>query len=125
LNGAKAGIDFLQQHCFDKDGRMFFHVTRDGKPIRKRRYFFSETFAAIAFAAYAKATGDNGMAEKARELFGKCIEYATTPGLLPAKFTNKGLQRHWRSNHHDHTAQQIRDLGDEGVTSGSVNGSKK
>lgn len=87
LDGAKLGIDFLNQHCFDSDGQMFFHVTRDGKPIRKRRYYFSETFAVIANAAYAKASGDESAAEKARELFGKCIEYATTPGLLPAKFT--------------------------------------
>jgi N-acylglucosamine 2-epimerase len=86
LDGARKGIEFLEKHCFDSDGRMFFHVTREGKPIRKRRYFFSETFATIAFAAYAKATGDEGMAEKARDLFGKCITYATTPGLFEAKF---------------------------------------
>ncbi|SHM84819.1 N-acylglucosamine 2-epimerase [Chitinophaga jiangningensis] len=89
LDGAKAGIDFLLQHCFDTDGRMFFHVTRDGRPIRKRRYFFSETFAVIALAAYAKASGDAAMANKARELFGKCIRYATTSGLLEPKFTNE------------------------------------
>ncbi|MBB2144701.1 N-acylglucosamine 2-epimerase [Pedobacter sp. LMG 31464] len=88
LDGAKSGIDFLNNHCFDTDGQMFFHVTRDGKPIRKRRYYFSETFAVIANAAYAKASGDESAAEKARYLFGKCIEYATTPGILPAKFTN-------------------------------------
>lgn len=87
LDGAKSGIDFLNNHCFDTDGQMFFHVTRDGQPIRKRRYFFSETFAVIANAAYAKASGDKVAAEKARYLFGKCIEYANTPGLLPAKFT--------------------------------------
>lgn len=86
LDGARSGIDFLQKHGFDADGRMFFHVARDGRPIRKRRYFFSETFATIAFAAYAKATGDEQMAAKARDLFGECIRYATTPGLLPAKF---------------------------------------
>jgi N-acylglucosamine 2-epimerase len=40
LDGAKLGYDFLNRHCFDADGQMFFHVTRDGKPIRKRRYFF-------------------------------------------------------------------------------------
>ncbi|ARS39043.1 N-acylglucosamine 2-epimerase [Sphingobacteriaceae bacterium GW460-11-11-14-LB5] len=87
LDGAKSGIDFLNNHCFDSDGQMFFHVTREGQPIRKRRYYFSETFAVIANAAYAKASGDEAAAEKARYLFGKCIEYATTPGLLPAKFT--------------------------------------
>jgi N-acylglucosamine 2-epimerase len=67
---------------------MFFHVARDGSPIRKRRYFFSETFAVIAFAAYAKATGDETIADEARRLFGKCIEYATTPGLLEPKYTD-------------------------------------
>lgn len=88
LDAAKSGIDFLNQHCFDTDGQMFFHVTREGKPIRKRRYYFSETFAVIANAAYAKASGDEAAAEKARYLFGKCIEYATQPGLLPPKFTD-------------------------------------
>ncbi|MCF1713014.1 AGE family epimerase/isomerase [Flavihumibacter sp. RY-1] len=86
--GAKLGYDFLVKHCFDTDGRMFFHVTRDGKPIRKRRYFFSETFAVIAMAAYAKASGDETAANRSRELFGKCIQYATVPGLLEPKFTD-------------------------------------
>lgn len=88
LDGAKSGIDFLNNHCFDTDGQMFFHVTRDGQPIRKRRYYFSETFAVIAMASYAKASGDEAAAEKARYLFGKCIEYSTTPGLLAPKFTS-------------------------------------
>jgi N-acylglucosamine 2-epimerase len=88
LEASKSGIDFLNKYCFDKDGQMFFHVTRDGKPIRKRRYFFSETFMVIATAAYAKASGDKDMANLSRVLFGKCIEYATTPGLLQPKFTN-------------------------------------
>ncbi|MEO5997102.1 MAG: AGE family epimerase/isomerase [Chitinophagaceae bacterium] len=86
LDGARLGYDFLRKHCFDTDGQMFFHVTREGKPIRKRRYFFSETFAVIAFAAYAKASGDEEAANVSRQLFGKCIAYATTPGLLTPKF---------------------------------------
>lgn len=115
LAGAKSGIDFLNNHCFDTDGQMFFHVTRDGKPIRKRRYYFSETFAAIANAAYAKASGDEKAAEKARFLFGKCIEYATTPNLLPPKFTStrpaKGIGVPMIMIN---TAQQIREnIGDE------------
>ena len=88
LQGAKGGYDFLNQHCFDEDGRMFFHVTRDGKPLRKRRYFFSETFYVIAAAAYAKASGDSEAASRAREIFGKCISYASVPGILPPKFTD-------------------------------------
>jgi len=88
LEGARSGIDFLNRYCFDTDGRMFFHVTRAGEPIRKRRYFFSETFAVIANAAYAKASADETAAEKARYLFGKCIDYATIPGMLEPKFAS-------------------------------------
>lgn len=88
LEASRSGIDFLNNHCFDTDGRMFFHVNRQGQAIRKRRYFFSETFAVIANAAYAKASGDAEAAKTARFLFGKCLEYANTPGILPEKFTH-------------------------------------
>lgn len=88
LDGAKLGYDFLVNHCFDDDGKMFFHVNREGKPIRKRRYFFSETFAVIAFSAYAKASGDQEAADKARNIFGTCLDYASIPGLIDPKFTS-------------------------------------
>ena len=64
LEMSKHGIDFLEKHCFDTDGRMYFLNLEDGTPLRKRRYVFSETFAAIAFAAYAKASGDMSYAQK-------------------------------------------------------------
>jgi len=115
LDGAKLGFDFLNRHCFDSDGRMFFHVTRDGRPIRKRRYYFSETFYVIAAAAYAKATGDPYAASQARKVFGDCIRYATTPGLLEPKFTDtrpaKGIGVPMIMLN---TAQQLRDnIGDD------------
>src|SRR5690349_5286742 len=89
IDHAGQGYDFLNRYCFDEsDGRMFFHVTRDGKPIRKRRYFFSETFYVIASAAYATATGDADAARRAREVFGDCIAYARGEKKLPPKFTD-------------------------------------
>ncbi len=88
LDGAKLGYDFLNQHCFDDDGQMFFHVTRDGRPLRKRRYFFSETFYVIAAAAFAKASGDEQAAINARKVFGRCIAYASGEKKLPPKFTD-------------------------------------
>jgi N-acylglucosamine 2-epimerase len=83
---AKHGIDFIKKYGFDKDGRMFFLVDREGKPVRKRRYVFTETFAAIAFAAYSKAANDSKAAKKAKSLFELITRYATTPGLIPPKF---------------------------------------
>jgi N-acylglucosamine 2-epimerase len=55
LDLARHGISFIREHGFDEDGRMFFHVTRAGRPVRKRRYVVTETFAVIALAAYAEA----------------------------------------------------------------------
>ncbi len=67
LDAARQGIEFIQEYGFDPaDGRMWFHVTREGRPIRKRRYAFSEAFAAMAFAEYAQATGDETLAAEAR-----------------------------------------------------------
>lgn len=86
LKASKSGIDFIEQHCFDTDGRMFFEVTAAGVPVRKRRYVFSETFAAIAMAQYAIASADKSYAEKALALFRQVIRYKNTPGLLEPKF---------------------------------------
>lgn len=86
LEWSRSGIDFLKNFCFDTDGQMFFHVTREGRPIRKRRYFFSETFAAIASAAYAKASDDSEVADWSRKIFSDCIGYAAGEKKLPHKF---------------------------------------
>ncbi len=86
--GARLGYEFLKSKCFDEDGRMFFHVTREGNPIRKRRYFFSETFAVIAFAAYAKLTNDDAICQEAINLFEKCRKYVSGELQLPGKFYN-------------------------------------
>ena len=85
LELARHGIEFIRRHGFDADGRMFFQVTREGVPLRKRRYVFSESFAAIALAAYAKATGDAEAADQARHLAREFTRYTTTPGLLEPK----------------------------------------
>lgn len=69
LRAAESCKLFIEQHCFDKDGRMFYHVTDEGLPVRKRRYYFSETFFIIGLAEYAKATGDADSLRKAKELF--------------------------------------------------------
>lgn len=86
LEAAKSCVDFIEKHCFDTDGRMFYQVTADGTPVRKRRYVFSETFAAIAFAEYSIASGDKAYAQKALELFERVIHSINTPGVLEPKF---------------------------------------
>lgn len=68
LEAAKRIYDFLPR-CEDTDGRMYFTVTRDGRGIQKRRYYFSETFAAIGCAEYYLASGNEEALFAARKYF--------------------------------------------------------
>ena len=86
LDAAKSTLDFIEAHCFDTDRHMFFEVTADGTPLRKRRYVFSESFAAIAMAEYSKATGDKAYADKAMQIFRDMRRMLNTPGLLQPKY---------------------------------------
>lgn len=83
---SKSCIDFIEAHCFDSDGRMYFEVMADGTPLRKRRYLFSECFAAIAMSEYSIASGDKTYASKALNLFERIIYYIETPGALEPKY---------------------------------------
>ena len=40
LEASKSCLDFMEKHCINReaDGRMYFTVTGDGKPLRQRRY---------------------------------------------------------------------------------------
>ena len=86
LTMSKSCIDFIEAHCFDKDGRMYFEVTADGTPLRKRRYVFSECFAAIAMAEYSIAADDPAYARKALALYRDIVRFVNTPGILEPKY---------------------------------------
>lgn len=96
LELARHGAQFLSDHCFDPaDGRMWFQVTKDGRPIRKRRYAFSESFAAIAYGELAMATGEQQYAEQAERTFRAFLNHNLQPQDTTPKFTEhrsmKGL----------------------------------
>ena len=85
LEASKSCIDFIEEHCFDTDGHMFFEVTAEGKPLRKRRYVFSECFAIMAMAEYSLASGDKSYARKALDLFKRTLDLLSS-GILENKF---------------------------------------
>ena len=90
LAASKSCIDFIENHCIDTDGHMFFTVTAEGQGVQKRRYVFSECFAIMAMAEYSLATGDHSYAEKALKMFRWTREMLARPGFLPAKTSEKG-----------------------------------
>lgn len=89
LTFAKSCIDFARNHCIDTDGRMFFTVTADGKPLRKRRYWFSETFYIMANAEYAAATGAGEYLAEARKYFDFVLSMYRDPATDPFAITPK------------------------------------
>lgn len=86
LDASKSCIDFIEAHCFDTDGRMYFEVKADGTPLRKRRYVFSECFAAIAMSEYSIASNNPEYAKKALKLFKDIRRFINTPGVLEPKY---------------------------------------
>ena len=71
LAASKSCLDFLEDHCINHaaGGRMYFTVTEDGKPLRQRRYYFSEAFYALANAEYYGVTGEKEHLDRARRAY--------------------------------------------------------
>ncbi len=86
LEASRSCIDFIEKHCTDERGRMYFEVEADGTPIRMRRYVFSECFAAIAMSEYSIASSDKAYAQKALKVFNDIHRFVATPGILPTKY---------------------------------------
>lgn len=87
---AEAGRSFLEKYCTDTDGRMFFTVTRDGRPLRKRRYMFSESFYVVGMAEYAAAFGDARALKLAEDCFERMLAMYRDPASDPFRITPKG-----------------------------------
>ena len=95
LKASECIYKFLPK-CTDVDGRMYFTVTADGRGLQKRRYYFSETFAAIGCAEYYKATGKKEVFEDAEKYFDVAYECfkgirKTEPKINPENSKMKAL----------------------------------
>ena len=90
LEAARKIYEFLGK-CTDTDGRMYFTVTADGREIQKRRYYFSETFAAIGCAEYYRASGDEKALLDARAYFDVAYECFTGKRHTAPKFNKETL----------------------------------
>lgn len=71
LDASKSCLDFMEKYCINRNAgnRMYFTVTGDGKPLRQRRYCFSEGFYVLANAEYYGVTGERECLLRAREVY--------------------------------------------------------
>jgi len=82
LDGARLGAEFLAAHAVGADGRAFFQLARDGAPIGLQRKIFSECFLVMAYAEYARASGDTSYRGRALELFERVLALVEDPTPL-------------------------------------------
>jgi N-acylglucosamine 2-epimerase len=71
MDASKSCLDFMEAHCLNHAAgdRMYFTVTAEGKPLRQRRYYFSEAFYASANAEYYGLTGEQVYLDRARKAY--------------------------------------------------------
>ncbi len=79
LDAAIQGAEFLKKYGHDGNYDFYFSLTREGKPLVEPYNIFSNTFACMAFAQLAKATGKEEYAEIARKIFGRILERRSNP----------------------------------------------
>lgn len=101
LAASKSCLDFMEDHCINPGtgGRMYFTVTADGKPLRQRRYYFSEAFYCIANAEYYGVTGEAEHLERAKRAYeiywsmsqGNPDPAGTGPKTIPETRTGRSL----------------------------------
>ena len=79
LECAMQGAEFLRRYGHDGNYDFYFSVTREGRPIIEPYNIFSNTFACMAFAQLAKATGSAEYAEIAKKTFRRILDRQTNP----------------------------------------------
>lgn len=76
---AVQGAEFLKKYGHDGDYNWYFSLNREGKPLIQPYNIFSYTFAAMAFAQAAIATGSDEYAMIARKTFDRILEKSGNP----------------------------------------------
>ena len=70
LSLAESCLDFARSHFIDPtDGRMYFITTKEGVPVRKRRYTATENFYVAGNAECYRVTGKDAYLGEARRVF--------------------------------------------------------
>ncbi len=83
LEASESCLEFMEKYCINREAgnRMYFTVTADGKPLRQRRYCFSEGFYCIANAEFYGVSGDEKYLQRARDAYE--LIFNLTHGLIP------------------------------------------
>jgi len=82
---------FLQKHGFDSDRKMYFSLTGDGRPIRRRRYWFSDAFMALGACMLYNVTKRDEYLRQMRESYNRITAFYFGREMTPPKYERETI----------------------------------
>jgi len=82
LDASRLLVDFIRKYAYDKQGRIYFSVTREGKPVAFQRKPYGAVFCMMGLLEYSVASGDAGCKAEAVDLFWRILEWINNPSLI-------------------------------------------
>jgi N-acylglucosamine 2-epimerase len=70
---AEQGAQFMLKNAYRDDGKMYFRLTREGKPMATALSIYTESFATIALAELSEATGNRTYWDRAVQMYGRLM----------------------------------------------------
>ncbi|MBN1342343.1 MAG: AGE family epimerase/isomerase [Phycisphaerae bacterium] len=89
LEMARHGVMFLRQHGFASDGKMYYSLTREGRPLERPRDVYTELFAVLGLTEYARATGEEPLYQRAQKLMLRLWDRIEMPGKAHQPFVTE------------------------------------
>lgn len=82
LEAARLGADFIRRHGRDEQGRVYFSLTRDGRPHAYQRKPYGAVFYQMGLFEYGRAAGDQACIDESIEVFWRIVDWINEPALL-------------------------------------------
>jgi N-acylglucosamine 2-epimerase len=82
LEAARHGADFIRRHGRDAQGRIYFSLARDGRPLAFQRKPYAAVFYQMGLFEYGRVAGDPTCLEESIALFWRILDWIADPTLL-------------------------------------------
>jgi N-acylglucosamine 2-epimerase len=82
LEAAKLGADFIRKFGRDREGRVYFSLTRQGAPVAYQRKPYAAVFVMLGLLEYGRAAGDAECLREAEDLFWRIVQWIDDPTLI-------------------------------------------
>jgi N-acylglucosamine 2-epimerase len=83
LEAARLGAGFVLGHGFQPDGKMFFRLTREGRPMARSLSLFSEMFCAMGLAELGHGAEDEALWTRAEAMYDFLVPRFGLPSDTP------------------------------------------